>query len=142
VKALVYDVTMSDGRFVAIATASEVPARGLKFAYKDGPLDEEGILLRLGNGELRAYKNECRHLPMRLDDREPHTFWDTEGKHLYCSSHGAIFKPDDGLCLAGPCRGSHLKQLPIVVENGTVFLDTSRVGLFLEDVSPGETVGR
>jgi nitrite reductase/ring-hydroxylating ferredoxin subunit len=123
---------MSKERFVAIAAVTDVPKRGLQFDYKEGPLDEEGILLKLANGEFRAYKNECRHLPMRLDDREPREFWDAEGKHLYCSSHGAIYNPDDGLCVAGPCRGSHLKQLPIKVEGSTVFLDTSQIGGFFD----------
>ncbi len=115
-----------------IAQVDEVPAEGLRFSYRDGPFDEEGILLRLPDGGVRAYKNECRHLPMRLDDREPRDLWDATGRYLVCSSHGARYQPNDGLCVSGPCEGSHLKSLPIEVEAGEVFLDTSKIGGFFD----------
>ncbi len=51
-----------------IAAVDEIPSEGLRFDYRDGPFEEEGILLRMDDGEVRAYKNECRHLPIRLDD--------------------------------------------------------------------------
>jgi nitrite reductase/ring-hydroxylating ferredoxin subunit len=115
-----------------IARLDEIPARGLVFRYKDGPFDEEGILLRLGDAEVQAYKNQCRHLAMRLDDREPRNLWDSSGEFLECSSHGARYRPSDGLCVAGPCRGSHLKSLPVVVREGAVWLDTSKIGSFFD----------
>jgi len=113
-----------------IAPLTEISPDGLRFTYKDGPFDEEGILLKLADGQVRAYKNECRHLPMRLDDREPRDFWDPNKTHLVCNSHGARYRPADGLCVSGPCEGSHLRPLPIVVEDGVVYLDTSKVGGF------------
>jgi len=113
-----------------IAALDEIPTEGLRFNYRDGPFDEEGILLKLGDGEVRAYKNECRHLPMRLDDREPRELWDQSRRYLVCSSHGARYQPSDGLCVGGPCEGSHLRALPIEVQDGEVFLDTSKVGGF------------
>jgi nitrite reductase/ring-hydroxylating ferredoxin subunit len=113
-----------------IAPLTEISSEGLCFTYKEGPFDEEGILLKLSDGQIRAYKNECRHLPMKLDDREPRDFWDPSKTHLVCNSHGARYRPADGLCVSGPCEGSHLRTLPIVVEDGIVYLDTSQVGGF------------
>ena len=85
-----------------IARFADITADGLRFTYKEGPFDEEGILLKLAGGEVRAYKNECRHLPMRLDDREPRDFWDPTRCFLVCNSHGAKYRTDDGLCVSGP----------------------------------------
>jgi len=116
----------------AIAKLDEIPRRGLVFRYKDGPFDEEGILLRLAGDEIRAYKNQCRHLAMPLDEREPRELWDREGKLLACNSHGARYRPSDGLCVAGPCKGSHLKKLPVEVREGIVWLDTSKLGSFFD----------
>ena len=113
-----------------IAALDDIPTEGLRFSYRDGPFDEEGILVRLHEDEVRAYKNECRHLPMRLDDREPRELWDSSGRYLVCSSHGARYQPRDGRCVSGPCEGSHLKALPIEVLDGEVFLDTSKIGGF------------
>ncbi len=113
-----------------IAALDEIPTEGLRFNYREGPFEEEGILLKLADGKVRAYKNECRHLPMRLDDREPRELWDPSRRYIVCSSHGARYQPSDGLCVGGPCEGSHLRSLPIEVQDGDVFLDTSKVGGF------------
>jgi nitrite reductase/ring-hydroxylating ferredoxin subunit len=113
-----------------IAALAEISPDGFRFTYKEGPFDEEGILVKLADGRVRAYKNECRHLPMRLDDREPRDFWDPTGVYLVCNSHGARYRQEDGLCISGPCEGSHLRPLPIVVEDGAVYLDTSQIGGF------------
>jgi nitrite reductase/ring-hydroxylating ferredoxin subunit len=115
-----------------IAATAEIPPEGLRFTYRDGPFDEEGILLRVADGGVRAYKNECRHLPMRLDDREPRDIWDSERHFIVCSSHGARYRPDDGLCVSGPCGGSHLRPLPVEVRDGVVYLDTSKLGGFFQ----------
>ena len=116
----------------SIARLDDIPERGLKFTYQDGPFEEEGLLLRIGGDEVRAFKNECRHLPMPLDDRDPGELWDPAGQHLVCNSHGARYRPDDGLCVSGPCEGSHLKALPIRVKDGEVFLETSSLGSFFD----------
>jgi len=119
-------------RMERLASVDDIPPEGLRFSYHDGPFDEEGILLKLSDGGVRAYKNECRHLPMRLDDREPRELWDAERRYLVCSSHGARYQPSDGLCVSGPCEGSHLKALPIEVNDDVVYLDTSKIGGFFE----------
>jgi nitrite reductase/ring-hydroxylating ferredoxin subunit len=108
-----------------IARVDDIPLWGLKFPYRCGKLEEEGILIRLESGEIRAFKNECQHLPMRLDVRSPFTYWDASGKHLLCSSHGALFRLNDGHCVSGPCAGQHLVQLPIEIRNGEVLLAVS-----------------
>jgi len=110
----------------------DIPREGLQFTYKDGPFDERGLLLRSADGTISAFKNECRHLPMPLDDREPRSLWDRTGRFLECSSHGARYRPSDGLCVSGPCEGSHLRPLPIVVQDGEVLLDTSKLGSFFD----------
>jgi nitrite reductase/ring-hydroxylating ferredoxin subunit len=115
-----------------IANVADIPAEGLRFSYREGPFDDEGILLALGGGEVRAFKNECRHLAVPLDDRDPGQLWDPDRRHLVCTSHGARYRPGDGLCVDGPCKGSHLKPLPIEVRNGEIFLDTSKLGGFFD----------
>jgi len=115
-----------------IASLADIPADGIRFIYKDGPFEEEGILVKLDGGEVQAYKNECRHLPMRLDDREPCDLWDPTRRYLVCNSHGARYRPHDGLCVSGPCQGSHLRTLPVVVKDGEVFLETSKIGGFFD----------
>lgn len=111
---------------------SEIPREGLRFTYRDGPFESEGILLRLPGDRVTAYKNECRHLAMPLDERDPGTLWDADGANLACASHGALFRPIDGLCISGPCRGSHLKSLPVEIRDNQVYLDESSLGGFFK----------
>lgn len=113
-----------------IAAVDQIPPDGIRFRYHDGPFEEEGILLRVGAVGVVAFKNECRHLPMPLDDREPGQIWDDRRAFLMCAAHGALYRPDDGLCVSGPCEGSHLRTLPVEVVEGRVVLDESRLGGF------------
>ena len=120
------------GAMKFLTRVEDIPADGFRFAYKDGPFEDEGFLLRLSDDTVIAFKNECRHLPMRLDDREPRDIWDRTRRYIVCSSHGARYRPDDGRCVAGPCEGSHLKRVPIQVRNGEVYLDEEKLGAFFK----------
>lgn len=67
-----------------------------------------------------GYINACPHRGTPLetfDDR----FWDTARETIVCSTHGARFRPSDGLCLSGPCRGKMLAPIPLVLKNGEIF---------------------
>ncbi len=107
---------------ILLAKVENVPIWGIRFSYRQGAIEEQGVLLSLPGGEIRAYKNECRHLPMRLDAREPHDIWNESADLLRCCSHGALFRPNDGLCFSGPCQDEHLEQLPIEIRDGKVYL--------------------
>ncbi len=37
------------------------------------------------------------------------------------TTHGALFRIDDGRCLAGPCQGDRLEPFPIAVRDGVVY---------------------
>ena len=79
------------------------------------------IALRRGD-EVIAYRNQCPHRGTPLDIR-PDDFLDHDGRHIVCSTHGAIFRKEDGYCLAGPCAGDRLEPIAVRVENGVVLVD-------------------
>ena len=70
-------------------------------------------------GRTYAYVNSCPHVGTPLD-AWPNEFLDEDGRTLICATHGAIFAPDTGVCLAGPCAGDRLTPLPVRVEGGTL----------------------
>ena len=39
---------------------------------------------------------------------------------IQCSNHMALFEPDTGECVSGPCVGSTLTRLPARIENNKV----------------------
>ena len=101
----------------------EIPdgsAKGLVLPNPDGaPL--RVIVLRRGDGVL-AYRNRCPHRGTPLDVR-PDDFLDRERGHFVCGTHGALFRIDDGYCVAGPCAGDRLDPIAARVENGIVLVD-------------------
>ena len=59
-------------------------------------------------GRAHAYLNRCTHVAMELD-WQPNRFFDDTGQWLLCASHGAVYAPDTGEGVAGPCQGGLLK---------------------------------
>ena len=53
----------------------------------------------------------------------PDRFFDRGGAFLLCGTHGALFRPDDGLCVRGPCVGKRLAPAKVVTTDGTVVLE-------------------
>ncbi len=81
--------------------------------------EESVILLRRGE-QVHAYLNICPHTARRLD-YAPGKFL-LKNDTLICAVHGATFNQGDGLCIAGPCRGEHLREVSVRVEGDAVHL--------------------
>ena len=58
-------------------------------------------------GQVAAYVNRCAHVAMEMDWRPGH-FFDETGDWLMCATHGAMYQPLSGECVAGPCTGKRL----------------------------------
>ncbi|GAV20447.1 Rieske [2Fe-2S] domain protein [Mariprofundus micogutta] len=64
-------------------------------------ITEQGFLACY-QGQLRAWRNHCPHAGSPLD-WNPGQFFSDDGTQLVCHTHGALFDPLSGDCLAGPC---------------------------------------
>ena len=73
------------------------------------------------DGEVHAYVNICPHRGTSLD-WQPGEVFDETGLYLICATHGALFEPDSGLCIAGPCQGAYLQKIPVKLEGENVVL--------------------
>ena len=71
-------------------------------------------------GQVYGYLNRCGHMPMELDWREGEVF-DSSGHDLICSTHGAVYAPQSGQCLGGPCSGTPLVALQVEERDGKVY---------------------
>jgi nitrite reductase/ring-hydroxylating ferredoxin subunit len=72
-------------------------------------------------GTVHGYVNRCPHQGTELD-WQPGEFFEEAGIYLVCSTHGALFEPASGRCVAGPCRGASLEPLPLREQDGQVLL--------------------
>jgi len=81
----------------------------------------ESIFALRFDGEIHVYRNSCPHLGVELNWLEDQ-FFDLDGALIQCATHGALFDPATGACLAGPCRGQALERLPSEVRDGQLFV--------------------
>jgi len=72
--------------------------------------------------QLYLYENSCPHRSIPLEWM-PDQFLDYDKHYIQCATHGALFKIDDGSCIAGPCVGDGLTAVAFVVKDGQVYLD-------------------
>jgi nitrite reductase/ring-hydroxylating ferredoxin subunit len=93
-------------------------ARG--FLVGDGDWPFRGVVVRQGS-DVYAYANVCPHQQHALD-LVPDDFLAADGRLIRCASHGAMFTPEDGRCVIGPCVGKHLMKLECRVEKGVVLV--------------------
>jgi len=71
---------------------------------------------------LAAYLNRCPHTGAPLEWL-PDQFFDLDNSFIQCAIHGALFRPEDGYCVRGPCAGQSLRALELKVEGGRVTVE-------------------
>jgi len=93
-------------------------AATLKFTFTENGNRREGFVIRW-RGRVRAYRNECRHIPVSLDWVE-NRFMSRDGCYLQCATHGALYEADTGLCIDGPPTGERLRPLSVIELMGDI----------------------
>lgn len=68
-----------------------------------------------------VYLNRCPHRGIPLE-WVPDQFLDSSGRLIQCASHGALFLPESGECIAGPCSGQQLVALRSHIEDDQLWL--------------------
>jgi nitrite reductase/ring-hydroxylating ferredoxin subunit len=116
---------LQDGRHRGVSRQlcrlDEIPegsARGFRLG---SGTDLLSVLVLRRDGIVRAYENACPHMGTPLNFL-PDRFFDRDGRHLLCATHGALFRIEDGYCLSGPCLGKSLRPLAVSIEHGAVML--------------------
>ena len=77
-----------------------------------------GFVVRRGS-DVYGWVDSCPHagLPLALElDR----YLSADGQHIVCGWHGAVFEPESGRCVGGPCAGRHLQEWPVRVADGQI----------------------
>ena len=77
-----------------------------------------GFVVRRGD-QVTGFIDRCPHAGMPLA-MLPDRYLTRDGDLILCASHGALFRPGDGVCVGGPCAGKALTAWPVTVEAGLV----------------------
>jgi nitrite reductase/ring-hydroxylating ferredoxin subunit len=109
---------MSDFRLCAVGDIEEEESREFVLPGAEG---DQSLVVVKKDGLLSIFLNNCPHLgvPMNM---EPDRFLDVEKNFIMCSTHGALFKIDDGECVHGPCLGQNLTPVPYEIRDEEVFV--------------------
>lgn len=105
-------------RLCALATLTDGQAALVGAA--GAPAQEAILLVRRGD-LVAGFVNECPHMGLPLDWK-PDRLALGGGAFLRCSHHGAVFRVDDGLCVAGPCVGESLSPVALRIVDDMIML--------------------
>ncbi|RCK39421.1 Rieske (2Fe-2S) protein [Thalassospira xiamenensis] len=100
---------------------SDLDATGAKGISLDGNPGRAGIFIVRDDAGVFGYVNSCPHIGVPLE-LEPDEFISNLGNEIICSTHGARFRIEDGLCVSGPCDGDMLEPVAVKIENNKVVL--------------------
>ena len=81
--------------------------------------------------QVLVYKNICGHIAINLDFVEGQ-FFDEEGEHLVCSTHGALYQAGSGKCMGGPCYGVGLEPIQSIEKNGILYIADQQVAAVMK----------
>ena len=84
--------------------------------------DKKIALMAIRRGDrVFTYINSCPHIGTPLDF-QPGQFLDLARNYILCSSHGALFRINDGHCISGPCVGKNLQELENIIQDGVLYV--------------------
>jgi nitrite reductase/ring-hydroxylating ferredoxin subunit len=106
-------------RLICASEALADGERGVRFEVGLDTLARPAFAVRF-RGRIYAYLNECRHQATELDWNHGE-FFDATRLYLICASHGAVYEPESGRCVLGPCRGARLQSVAVIERDGKIF---------------------
>ncbi|MDE0310248.1 MAG: Rieske 2Fe-2S domain-containing protein [Acidiferrobacterales bacterium] len=108
-------------RVICDSSRLESEGTGYRFVVDRDGETLETFVLRY-RGKVYSYLNRCPHLFLSMDYEEGE-FFDLSADYIVCSNHGALFEPDSGECVSGPCFGASLEPIQVVESDGLVMID-------------------
>lgn len=91
----------------------------LRFSVRFEAHDAVAFIVRY-QGQPHGYLNQCAHIPSEMD-WQAGQFFDLSGLYLICATHGALYLPDSGLCIDGPCSGRSLLKIETLEQDDSIY---------------------
>lgn len=110
-------------RRIRLCRLEEIPDRSARgFIVEDGSERGLDLFVYRDGGDVFAYRNQCPHQGTPLE-MFPDRFMTADRRALLCTTHGARFRPRDGHCYKGPCKGKRLDPLTLVCDGDALALE-------------------
>ena len=105
-----------------LCALDEIPDQGSKgFLPVEG--DDQVFAVRRG-ANVVVYLNSCPHNRRPLEFMRDR-FLAPAGDRIICHAHGAHFDIQTGHCFHGQCAGQALVPVPVLVEDGAVWISST-----------------
>lgn len=102
-----------------LCEAEAIDDGGVKeFVFGEGKDAFRMLVLRSGEA-VWGYVNACPHFWVPLNTGEG-GFLVFEHAQIFCATHYAVFRYEDGYCEDGPCQGAYLERVPLRNAEGQV----------------------
>ena len=111
--------TTSPQRLCCLHDLADPGSRGFTLQTTEGWKDI--FVVRRGEA-VYAYMNSCPHTGSPLD-WQPDQFLNLDRTLIQCATHLALFRIDDGYCVAGPCAGQALAAVAVTLEDDWVVVE-------------------
>ena len=106
---------------IYLCALSDIPENGSNGFLVSTEKDQFGTIVIRKADAFFVYVNSCPHLGTPLDIKAGQ-FLTQNRSHIICTTHGALFRIEDGYCISGPCLGSSLMILPAAIKKGEIFI--------------------
>lgn len=101
----------------AIGSSADLVDNGKPLLFQL-PNGQNAFVIRW-QGQLRGWINECQHASVPMDFEGD--VLESGRQFILCPYHGAIYQPDTGKCVGGPCRGASLDAVPVAERDGQIW---------------------
>ena len=105
-----------------VCALEDLPDGGAReFQFGEGRGAFRLLVLRSG-ANAWGYVNVCPHYSTPLN-AEPDRFILFEHSRIYCATHCAVFRFEDGYCEDGPCAGASLERVPLKIAGNAISIE-------------------
>ena len=115
--------SVTQQRLCRLADLADPGTRGFTLQT---PLGLQDIFLVRRGAAVYAYVNHCPHTGSPLD-WQPDQFLNLDRTLIQCATHLALFRIDDGHCVAGPCVGQALTPVAASVVDDWVVVASAGI---------------
>lgn len=113
---------------IQLCRLDDVPDGSAVGLLPDGRGKPRLIGIRTG-AQVRIYFNLCPHYGKSRLGWKKDEYLNADRSMIMCAAHGALFRPQDGVCVLGPCLGEALQSVRSLVRDGCVYVARADLGV-------------
>lgn len=116
-----HNIEVNNSQLRVLCSLDDIPSNGARGYIVNTQSQLYRLIALKTDSGIFLYENRCPHIGTPLD-WTPDQFLDESYKLIQCSTHGALFRIEDGYCIFGPCAGQSLREIQYEIRKNQVFI--------------------